>query len=255
MIKFYKINLITLFAVTFTIELCVAQGSAAEVIVAEYDIVVNGEYTDSRLYMSGDKSVFLWYQVEQNERDSEGFDMDDPLSINIRFDEGMFVCNDRSTDRMLSSESTYRNRYIVHDQLPDDDWNISDQSETIFGFNAIKAEFNFRGRLYTAWFTPDISQSFGPWKLGGLPGLILKVEEDSGAFLAEITNINQTSLEEMPSETCEITESISYDEYRIKYKSDMDDFLQLIQYQSGDGLIFNVGDRFVLEKTILDDSY
>ena len=36
---------------------------------------------------------------------------------------------------------------------------------------------SFRGRDYRALFTMNIPLSVGPWKFGGLPGLILKVED------------------------------------------------------------------------------
>ncbi len=36
------------------------------------------------------------------------------------------------------------------------------------------ATSDFRGRHWTAWFATDIPVSDEPWKLGGLPGLILK---------------------------------------------------------------------------------
>jgi GLPGLI family protein len=57
------------------------------------------------------------------------------------------------------------------------DWQLEDGTDTIATYVCQKATLKFRGRNYTAWFTPDIPVSDGPWKFSGLPGLILKVED------------------------------------------------------------------------------
>ena len=49
-------------------------------------------------------------------------------------------------------------------------------------FNCQKATATYRGREYTAWFTAQIPVSHGPWKLRGLPGLILEVTEETGKY-------------------------------------------------------------------------
>jgi hypothetical protein len=38
----------------------------------------------------------------------------------------------------------------------------------------------FGGRTYDVWFTPEIPVPLGPYKLGGLPGMILQAESRDG---------------------------------------------------------------------------
>ena len=75
--------------------------------------------------------------------------------------------------------------------LTDMEWEICDSAKTVLGYECVKAETDYHGRRWTAWFTTDIPVSFGPWKLHGLPGLILMAEADNGnSFVA--TGIEKT---------------------------------------------------------------
>ena len=57
-------------------------------------------------------------------------------------------------------------------------WNLSNETKKIGSFLCYKATTTFRGRHYIAWYSPDIPLSFGPWKLQGLPGLILEAYDE-----------------------------------------------------------------------------
>ncbi|ANF50579.1 hypothetical protein A0O34_08605 [Chryseobacterium glaciei] len=61
-------------------------------------------------------------------------------------------------------------------------WEITDVTEKQNGYPSQKAVANFGGRVWTAWFTKDIAISDGPYKLSGLPGLIVKLEDDKGDY-------------------------------------------------------------------------
>ena len=78
------------------------------------------------------------------------------------------------TGRLAADDFRYE------DPLPTIDWQIRDSSKTICGYVCRLAEGRFRGRMYRVWFTESIPASVGPWKLQGLPGVILEVEEDRG---------------------------------------------------------------------------
>ncbi len=62
----------------------------------------------------------------------------------------------------------------VKDEATKLNWKLSTESKKIGNFLCKKATTFFRGRNYTAWYTSKIAIPFGPWKLHGLPGLILE---------------------------------------------------------------------------------
>ncbi|MPM68100.1 hypothetical protein SDC9_115031 [bioreactor metagenome] len=65
--------------------------------------------------------------------------------------------------------------YIYKDKLNAQEWQFADSTKTILNYPCQMATCDFRGRRWTAWFAPDIPISDGPWKFGGLPGLIMEV--------------------------------------------------------------------------------
>ena len=67
---------------------------------------------------------------------------------------------------------------------PSISWVVADSVRTILGHPCHMATADFRGRRWTAWFATDIPISDGPWKLGGLPGLILEAY-DQGDRIVE----------------------------------------------------------------------
>lgn len=75
------------------------------------------------------------------------------------------------------------------ENLPQQQWNIMSDTLTVAGYLCQKATCDFRGRTFIAWFAPDIPTSNGPWKFGGLPGLILKVYDKDGLYIFECIKI------------------------------------------------------------------
>ncbi len=66
------------------------------------------------------------------------------------------------------------------------DWKISTDKEKIGEYNTQKATLDFGGRKWTAWFTPDLPFQDGPYKFHGLPGLIVKIEDDGKNYSWEL---------------------------------------------------------------------
>ena len=87
------------------------------------------------------------------------------------------------------SQILYYTTQILDDQLfytqpiPEFRWNIQEESKMISDYKVQKATTTFAGRNFIAWFTPEIPITEGPYKFGGLPGLILSLEDTQGHYV------------------------------------------------------------------------
>ena len=75
-------------------------------------------------------------------------------------------------------------------------WELLPDTATILTYTCYKATCRFRGRDYEAWYTPEIPRSEGPWKLQGLPGLILKASDSQQHYTFVCTGIEKVREEE-----------------------------------------------------------
>ncbi len=82
-----------------------------------------------------------------------------------------------------------RLRCEEQDEVPQ--WILQNDTATILSFSCRKAECRFKGRNWTAWFTAEIPISEGPWKLYGLPGLIIKAEDKEKQYVFLCMGIEQ----------------------------------------------------------------
>lgn len=84
------------------------------------------------------------------------------------------------TKQLVSRDHADAEMIIVDDELLSVNWKILSDQKAIGRFRCRKAQGRVRGRDYTAWFAPAVAVSSGPWKLHGLPGLILEAEDATG---------------------------------------------------------------------------
>ncbi|WP_313027050.1 GLPGLI family protein [Soonwooa sp.] len=71
------------------------------------------------------------------------------------------------------------------------DWKISNDKQMIGKYNTQKATTEFGGRKWTAWFSADLPFQDGPYKFYGLPGLIVKIEDDAKNYSWELKGNKQ----------------------------------------------------------------
>lgn len=67
------------------------------------------------------------------------------------------------------------------------DWKIQNDTLTISNLKCRKATTNYAGRNYTAWYTDEILIPEGSYKFKGLPGLIVKLYDDTESYVFTLT--------------------------------------------------------------------
>ncbi len=81
-------------------------------------------------------------------------------------------------------------KYIVKDDRTLK-WNILSENDVLGNFKIQKAETEFAGRKWIVWFTTEIPIQEGPYKFRGLPGLILKISDNTNSHSFTLVGIQK----------------------------------------------------------------
>ena len=84
-------------------------------------------------------------------------------------------------------EFIFPHEYEGYEPTPDIAWTLTGDTLTVSGYLCGQATATFRDVEWRVWYTEEIPSSAGPWRLRGLPGLIIKAESEVHTFcLAEL---------------------------------------------------------------------
>lgn len=125
-------------------------------------------------------------------------------SINIKSDmrKGLFrntIIKESLDFKTFLVTKIGRSKLKVSDQRKFN-WKILPEKQKIGDFEVQQAETEMYGRIWTAWFTTQIPIQDGPYKFQGLPGLIVKIEDETKSHsfqLSGIKNLNQEEIEDI----------------------------------------------------------
>ena len=91
------------------------------------------------------------------------------------------------TGQTTVREFIFPHEYEGYESTPYIVWTLSEDTMTVSGYLCQQATATFRGVEWHVWYTEEIPSSAGPWRLRGLPGLIVKAESEAHKFcLAEV---------------------------------------------------------------------
>lgn len=72
--------------------------------------------------------------------------------------------------------------YGIEEPMDQMAWELIEGDTVVADYACQKAQTTWRGRRWTVCYTLDLPYAGGPWKLCGLPGLILHARDDSGTY-------------------------------------------------------------------------
>lgn len=87
----------------------------------------------------------------------------------------------------------FANSYKYEEEIPQINWQICEETDTILEQECRKAICDFRGRKWTAWYS-ETPISDGPWMFTGLPGLILKLSDSENEHIIEAFELRTNSI-------------------------------------------------------------
>lgn len=96
-------------------------------------------------------------------------------------------------EKKLFRKEKIINNYLVEESWPSINWKITADTASFGSLHCQKATTSFRGRNYEAWFCPALPFRSGPWKLNGLPGLIVEASDSKKEVIFKFTGLQDAS--------------------------------------------------------------
>jgi GLPGLI family protein len=97
--------------------------------------------------------------------------------------------------RLFRQERLLMNFYLMEDTLPSIVWVIGSDTASFGDLHCQQAIAHFKGRDYTVWFCPDMPFHAGPWKLNGLPGVILDAYDSKKEVVFRFDGIEKVTVQ------------------------------------------------------------
>lgn len=166
--------------------------------VIEYNQLYGGKMKNAKLYYNDTATLYIYNKSGWDTGFQKGylFDKNKGAIFMLSSEDslGQIVFRNFKTNEIKLRQTSIASleAFTVDDNWIKINWIIEDSFKLIDGFNCKKAIGAFRGRNYTAWFAFAIPQPYGPWKLFGLPGLILEAYDKEKVFYARAVKVGST---------------------------------------------------------------
>jgi GLPGLI family protein len=155
-------------------------------LLVEYEYKNNTNYVcNSELLITKNEAVYkINDKREQGVKDNgETFSIvyNDPKAT-------FFYSNDKETYTRIP---LYGNEVLYSQSITSLKFDLTGQTKVISNYNCNQAKLKLNGRNYDIWFTTEINTNFGPFKINGLPGLIVELKEETNKISISLKSIKE----------------------------------------------------------------
>lgn len=161
------------------------------------------------------------------------------------------IYKDRDNKNIYTFDKTSdfeKKSIFLNEEINPQQWDIESDTCRILDYLCHKATTQFRGRKYEVYFAPEIPVNEGPWKLYGLPGLILAAETTDGYFSFQaiaIKELNDKSISIPDGKDSEICKDLKQYHQFVQSKAKKE------QYIFENNREITIADKFSSSKVIL----
>lgn len=158
------------------------------------------------------------------------------------------IYKDRDEKQVYTLDKGAETSVFLNEEIYPQQWTIDSDTCRILNYLCYKATTKFRGREYEVYFAPEIPVNEGPWKLYGLPGLILAAKTTDGIFSFRalgIQEVNDKSISIPDGKNYEVCKDLKQYHQFVQSKSKTEQF---IFEKSG---TITIAEKFSSKKVIL----
>ncbi|MBX2932878.1 MAG: GLPGLI family protein [Ferruginibacter sp.] len=194
-----KTNLLLLCTFLLIRQVIFAQTDSSSVLLAKYDFSILNDTTNQNanrhtdimlLDIRKNFSIFYSYlkhlgQKQSNEANNiqiSGTTVKASTRIPFADKESEYIEINYEANNYKVYDWISKQPHYYEDSLIKPQWVLWPDTVTILNVPCQKATTSYRGRNIIAWFAKNIPLQYGPWLYNGLPGLIMKLEDDRNQF-------------------------------------------------------------------------
>lgn len=170
----------------------------------------NNPYTENMLLVIGkNASVYTSYDrlnrklVEDGKLKAPPRDPKAPFKPVSLIDYYYFV-----KENLFFTKEKLFNEYLAEETAPKINWTTTKDTASFSGIACKKALAYFKGRKWIAWYAPELPFQSGPWKLNGLPGLIIEAYDERKEVQFQFAGIDKITKANVKNDSIFLEEEI-----------------------------------------------